>query len=184
MKKKSRKNKNFNKNQKSFYFEDYFETNLKEKNKLKSFISEDRIYILFFFFFCLITIFSIKITSISFQEPKFLYSKKSNDNFLPLRRDITDRNGDLISRNIRSYHAAVKPNLIKDKDKFLLNMKLNFPEISQDWIKKKLLNGKYFYLKKRLSVEEENKIFLLGEKVISNENNAINKFERRTLSKK
>ncbi len=166
MKKKSRKNKNFNKNQKSFYFEDYFETNLKEKNKSKSFISEDRIYILFFFFFCLITIFSIKITSISFQEPKFLYSKKSNDNFLPLRRDITDRNGDLISRNIRSYHAAVKPNLIKDKDKFLLNMKLNFPEISQDWIKKKLLNGKYFYLKKRLSVEEENKIFLLGEKGI------------------
>ena len=166
MKKKSRKNKNFNKNQKSFYFEDYIETNLKQKDRSKSFISEDRIYILFFFFFCLITIFSIKITSISFQEPQFLQGKKNNKNFLPLRRDITDRNGDLISRNIRSYHAAIKPGLIKDKEKFLLNIKLNFPEISQDQLKKKLLNDKYFYLKKRLSAEEENKLFLLGEKGI------------------
>ena len=84
MKKKLRKNKNFHKNQKSFYFEDYIETNLKQKDKSKSFISEDRIYILFFFFFCLITIFSIKITSISFQKPQFLLSKKSDKKFLHL----------------------------------------------------------------------------------------------------
>ena len=51
MKKKLKKNKNFNKNQKSFYFEDYIETNLKQKDRSKSFISEDRIYILFFFLF-------------------------------------------------------------------------------------------------------------------------------------
>ncbi len=166
MKRKSKKNKNFNKNQRSFYFEDYIETNLKQKDMSKSSISEDRIYILFFFFFSLIAIFSIKITSISIQEPQFLQNKKNNTNFLPLRRDITDRNGDLISRNIKSYHAAIKPGLIKDKKKFLLNIKLNFPEISQDQLKKKLSNNKYFYLKKRLTAEEENKLFLLGEKGI------------------
>jgi len=33
MKKKIRKNKNYNKNQKSFYFEDYLETNIKQKKK-------------------------------------------------------------------------------------------------------------------------------------------------------
>ena len=36
MKKKLKKNKNFNKNQKSFYFEDYIETNLKQKDRSKS----------------------------------------------------------------------------------------------------------------------------------------------------
>ncbi len=166
MTRKLKKSKNFNKNQKSFYFEDYIETNLKQKNISRSSISEDRVYILFFFFFCLIVIFSIKITSVSIKEPQFLLNKKNNTNFLPLRRDITDRNGDLISRNIRFHHAAVKPSLIKDKRNFLLNIKLHFPEISQDQLKKKLSNGKYFYLKKRLSAEEENKLFSLGEKGI------------------
>ena len=51
MKKTQKKNKNFNKNQKSFYFEDYIETNLKQKNISKSLISEDRVYLLFFFIF-------------------------------------------------------------------------------------------------------------------------------------
>ena len=52
--KKLKNNKNFNRNQKSFYFEDYLETNQKQKKISKSAISEDRIYILFFFFICLI----------------------------------------------------------------------------------------------------------------------------------
>ena len=50
MKKKSKTNKKININQKSFYFEDYLETNQKQKKFYKSSISEDRIYVLFFFF--------------------------------------------------------------------------------------------------------------------------------------
>ena len=46
MKKKSKINKNFN--QTSFYFEDYFETNKKNKILKKSNNIQDRIYILFF----------------------------------------------------------------------------------------------------------------------------------------
>jgi hypothetical protein len=55
------KKKDLNLNQKSFYFEDYIETNQKTKKIKNSNISQDRIYILFFFFFSLISIFSIKI---------------------------------------------------------------------------------------------------------------------------
>ena len=58
---KKQKNKNFNINQKSFYFEDYLETNQKNKKVKDSNIFQDRIYLLFFLFFSLITIFSIKI---------------------------------------------------------------------------------------------------------------------------
>ena len=49
---------------------------------------------------------------------------------LPIRRDIVDRNGTLISRNINSFHAAVNPKLINNKDNFLLKLRLNFPESS------------------------------------------------------
>jgi len=166
MKKKSRKNKDNNLNQKSFFFEDYFEINQKKKHTSRSSVSEDRIYILFFFFLSLIMIFSIKITIVSIQDPKFLELKKNNLNFLPLRRDIVDRNGELISRNIKTYHAAIKPNLISNKEKFLLNIKLNFPEISQKKLEINLSKNKYFYLKKRLNNEEKNKLWLMGEKGI------------------
>jgi cell division protein FtsI (penicillin-binding protein 3) len=166
MKKKYKKNKHHNINQKSFYFEDYLQTNKEEKNISKSSISEDRIYILFFFFLSLILIFTIKITVLSVQNPELLNTKKNNLNFLPLRRDIVDRNGVIISRNIKSYHAAIKPNLIKDKKKFLLNIKLNIPNININNLKYKLSKNKYFYLKKRITEEEKNTLWSLGEKGI------------------
>ena len=61
MRKKIKRKKKLNINQKSFYFEDYLETTQKSKKLKDSSISQDRIYLLFFLFFCLITIFSIKI---------------------------------------------------------------------------------------------------------------------------
>ena len=148
MKIKSKKNNKININQKSFYFEDYFEGNLKQKRITKDSISNDRIYILFFSFLSLIFILSIKIIFLSIQEPQFSEIKNNSLNFKPLRRDFIDRNGIIISRNIKAYHAAVKPNLIKDKNNFLLNVKINFPNISTQRIKKKLSEKKYFYLKK------------------------------------
>ena len=46
-------------------------------------------------------------------------------NFNPIRNDIIDRNGILLSRNITAYHAAIRPNLIKDKKIFCQN-KISF----------------------------------------------------------
>ena len=138
MKKKQKKNKNFNINQKSFYFEDYLETNQK-KNKIKnSNITQDRVYLLFFLFFSLITIFSIKIVFVSLKSIE-IYNKKNNSFYLtPLRRDIIDRNGTLVSRNVKSFHAAINPNLIKNKENFLINIRLNFPDLPIEQIEKKL----------------------------------------------
>ena len=63
MKKRIKKNKNFNINQKSFYFEDYLETNKKIFSQKNNF-SHDRIYLLFFLFISLILIFSIRIVQV------------------------------------------------------------------------------------------------------------------------
>ena len=76
MKKNQKKNRYFNLKQRSFFFQDYIETNKKKINSNND-ISEDRIYILFFFFFCLVLIFSIKITLVSLQKPKIFTFQKN-----------------------------------------------------------------------------------------------------------
>ena len=166
MKKKQKKNKNLNINQTSFYFEDYLDTNQKIKKNNNSNITQDRIYLLFFLFFSLIVIFSIKITLVSLKSPEIDNPKKFFADFISLRRDIVDRNGILISRNVKSFHAAIKPNLIKNKENFLIKLRLNFPDLPIKQIEQNLSNGKYFYLKKRLNQEDKKKLWSLGEKGI------------------
>jgi cell division protein FtsI (penicillin-binding protein 3) len=166
IKKKHKKIKISNINQTSFYFEDYLETNQKNKKIENSNISQDRIYLLFFLFFSLITIFSIKITFVSLKSPEILNYKNNYSKFILLRRDIVDRNGILISRNVNSFHAAINPKWIKDKENFLLKIRLNFPELPIEKVKMKLAEGKYFYLKKRLDQNDKEKLWKFGEKGI------------------
>ena len=107
---KKNKNKNFiHQNQKSFFFEDFLESSQVQKKTNESKISDDRLYFLFSVFFSLVLIFSISIFSISIKPSSFNEYKNINQSHLKLRRDIVDRNGDLIARNINSYHAAIKP---------------------------------------------------------------------------
>jgi len=165
MKKKKIK-KNFNINQQSFFFEDYLSTNQKFKKEKSSTINDDRVYLLFFSFFSLIFIFSLKIIFISFQNSKYIENTNQKYNLNSLRNDIVDRNGVLLSRNITAYHAAIKPNLIKDKKKFLVKIKLTLPEIDSQDLIKNLNQKKYFYLKKRLTDTQREKLWKLGEKGI------------------
>ena len=164
MKKKRKKNKNIN--QISFYFEDYLETNKKNQVLKKSNNFQDRIYLLFFFFFSLILIFSIKITHISLNKKDIFNRGEQKTQFSLLRRDIVDRNGVIISRNVNTYHAAINPKLIKDKKNFLIKLRLNFPDLSIDQIKIKLEENKYFRIKKRIDQIEKERFWALGEKAI------------------
>jgi cell division protein FtsI (penicillin-binding protein 3) len=164
MKKKSKKNKNSN--QASFYFEDYLETNKKNKILKKSSNFQDRIYLLFFFFFSLILIFSIKITHISLDKKNLFNQEQENSKFSLLRRDIVDRKGVVISRNINTFHAAIDPKQLQDKKNFLLKLRLSFPKLSIDEIEKKLNQNKYFRIKKRINQIEKEKFWALGEKSI------------------
>jgi cell division protein FtsI (penicillin-binding protein 3) len=161
-----KKSKNNNINQTSFYFEDYLETNKKNKNIKKSKNFQDRFYLLFFLFFSLILIFSIKISHISISKSDNFNLKEQAPKFIKLRRDIVDRNGVIISRNINTFHAAIDPKLVKDKKKFLIKLRLHFPELPIDKILSKLDKGKYFRIKKRIDQYEKEKFWSLGEKAI------------------
>ncbi len=164
MKKKQKKIKNSN--QASFYFEDYLETNKRNKFLKKTNNLQDRIYLLFFFFLSLIFIFCLKIVHISLSKSSISNLDSSTSKFVLNRRDIIDRNGILISRNINSYHAAIVPRLVKDKINLILKLRLNFPELNIAEIEDNFKKNKYFYLKKRIDQNDREKLWALGEKGI------------------
>ena len=121
-------------------------------------------YLLFFCFFSLIFIFSLKIIFISFKSFNYVAVNNAKQKYSMLRNDIVDRNGILLSRNIKAYHVAIKPSLIKDKKKFLVLIKLILPEVDVKVLEKQINKKKYFYLKKRISYDQREKLWRLGEK--------------------
>ncbi len=151
------------KEKKSYYFEEYNQYS-KDNFEKKFNVSLDRIYLLFFIFFTLIFIFAIKIITISLQDSAGKKISSNFSNFKLLRNDILDRHGVLIARNIKVYHVAIKPGLIKDKKKFILKLKILYPEINIKLIKKNIDKNKYFYFKKNITEEERLKLWSLGEK--------------------
>ena len=159
MKRKNRKN-----NQKSFFFEDYKESEIiDEINSKRIKISLNRVTFLFFVFFSLILVSSTKIIYLSLSQDKKILIQKNKKDFEILRSDITDRDGTIIARNIIVYRAGIRPQFIKNKDKFLIKLRLIFPEINFKEVKKKLNENKFFYLgKKRFSEEEKDKLWSLG----------------------
>ena len=161
-----KKNKKIRK--KSFFFQDYKESEIvinSIKNNLIK-ISLNRTAFLFFIFISLISIFSLKIIYLSLSQEKNYYHLNTNFHFKKERGDIIDRNGVLIARNIDIYDAAVIPKLVKDEKKLLINLKLSIPEIDINSIKRNINKNKYFYIKRRLTEEEYTKLWLLGDKAI------------------
>ena len=70
----------------------------------------------------------------------------------------------MISRNIKSFHAAINPKLVNDKDSLIIKLRLDFPELNIKEIKKKLNAGKYFYLKNVLIKLIKKKFWSLEKK--------------------
>ena len=159
-------NKQFKK--KGFYFKDYTESDITVNNKDTKLVkvSLNRITFLSFIFFSLILIFSIKIIYLSLSPDKNFFLENINQDFVKERRDIVDRNGIIIARNIGIYSAGIRPQLVKDKGKLLLNLRLILPELESNKIKNKLNHNKFFYLKRRLTEEEKTNLWLLGNKAI------------------
>ena len=112
------------------------------------------------------------------------YQKNSiylNSKFEPFRNDIVDINGVPIARNIEVFHAAIKPNLIKNKKNFLLKLRILYPEINLKVLNTNIKKNKYFYLKKNISKEEYYKLWSLGEKGILFERTQTRIYPHRNL---
>jgi len=155
---------------KSFYFEDYDESELTDSSKIYSIIkiSLSRVTFLFLIFISVILIFSIKITYLSLSSEKNFYNNSSNKKFISERRNIIDRNGSVLATNVNLYDVGVRPQLLKQKDKKNLLIKLGilFPELNLNKIKKKLNKNDFFWIGKRLTPKAKDQFWLIGNKAL------------------
>ena len=139
-----------------------------KKNKSNLNITFNRIAFIFFIFLIICIIYSIKVLYLGSLNSKIdtnvTYPIKSN-----YRADIIDNSGNFLVKSVRTIDIGIHPNLVIDKKKLLINLKLIFPNKNFTKIKKNLYGKKYFYLEKKISQEKYEKIRLLGEKSIEAE---------------
>ncbi len=129
--------------------------------------SFNRSAFIFFIFVLISLIFSIKIFyygSISDVRINNIEIKRGD-----FRSDILDRNKNFIAKTVLTQNVGINPNKVKDKKKFLLKLKLIFPEKNFNKIENNLAKKKFFYLEKKISAENYDKIKLLGEKAFEYE---------------
>ena len=170
-------------NKKSFIFRDYLESEItynNNENKLVK-VSDNRVAILSFIFLSLMVIFSIKIIYLSLFPEKNLTFEELNHNFKKKRADIVDRNGTILARSIDIYSAGIRPKLVSDKKKLLINLKLIFSNLDEKNIKNKLEKNKFFYNKKRLTENEKTKLWLIGNKAIIFEKKQLRIYPQQSL---
>ena len=108
-----------------------------KENKSNLNISFNRIAFIFFIFLMIVTIYSIKVFYLGSLNSKILeneiYSAKKN-----YRADILDSKGNFIAKTVNTLIVGIRPNLIIDEKKLLINLKLIFPEKDFTNIKKKI----------------------------------------------
>ena len=152
---------------KSFYFEDYTESELTDNNKFNLVkISLNRVTFLSFVFFSLLLIFSIKIIYLSLSSEKSFYSNNLKKEFVKKRRDIVDRHGSVLATNVILYDVGVRPQLLKEKEKknLLIKLGLLFPKLDLNKIRNKLNKKDFFSIGKRLTPITKDQFWLMGNK--------------------
>ena len=128
------------------------------ENKSGLNISFERIAFIFFVFFIIAIIFSLKVIFLSQKnknEVKKLYKK---DNF---RSSIIDKDGNILAKTVPIKNIGINPNLVINKEKLLISLKMIFPKKN---FKEKIYGDKFFYVKKKISPRKLDQILLLGDK--------------------
>jgi len=153
---------------KSFYFEDYTESELYDENKFSDNIkiSLNRVAFLFFIFVSLMLIFTIKLTYLSLSPDKNINTNTTKKNILKIRRNIVDREGSILATNVNLYDVGVRPKLLSEFEKknLIIKLTLLFPEMDLKKFKKRLKKDKFFWIGKRLTPREKDQFWLMGNK--------------------
>ena len=131
-------------------------------SKQKFDINLNRVAFIFLVIFFFIILY---LTRLIYLSSKTLPNNSYKTNIIN-RADITDRNGNYISKSVYTFNLGIDPKLVKDKKKWLLKLKYTFPDKDFNEIKKKIDGKKFFYIEKKLIPEKYQQVKLLGEKSI------------------
>tara|TARA_Y100001970_G_scaffold290309_1_gene423649 strand:+ start:2145 stop:3812 length:1668 start_codon:yes stop_codon:yes gene_type:complete len=126
----------------------------------------NRVAFVFFIFLIVALVFSLKSTYFGFLE---INNKKIRIHKKDYRASIVDRNGNILAKTVNTINVGINPNLVIDKKKLLLNLKIIFPNKNFENFEKKFIKKKFFYLEKQISQEKLEQLILLGDKSIITE---------------
>ena len=162
--------------------EDYKNNFDYKKNDTNLNIEFNRVAFIFFFFFIIYLIYTIHLIHLG--------SRKSNvemKNILPTfsnklyRADIIDIDGNYLAKTVKSIDICIKTSDIIDKKKLLLSLNIIFPNKDFKKIKKQIDTKKFFWLEKKVSEENYEKLMKLGDKSIKPEEKILRIYPKKNL---
>ena len=151
-----------------------------KKSKTNLNIEFNRIAFIFFLFLVISIIYSVQLLHLGSLKKKIssikpLITKKN------YRADIVDRNGNYLVKTVSSIDIGINPVEVIDKKKLLINLQLIFPNKNYIKIAKKLEKNKYFYLEKKITADNYEKIMMLGDKSIKSEEKLTRIYPQKNL---
>ena len=162
--------------------EDYKNNFDYKKNDTNLNIQFNRVAFIFFFFFIIYLIYTIHLIHLGSRKSNL---KMSND--LPLsanklyRADIIDINGNYLAKTVKSIDIGIKTSDIIDRKKLLLSLNIIFPNKDFKKIKKQIDTKKFFWLEKKVSEEDYEKLMKLGDNSIKPEEKVLRIYPQKNL---
>ena len=171
-----------NKNDKRIILENENSDFIFQKNKSNLNVNFNRISFIFFVFFIICIIYSIHLIHLGSRQIKA--ENNGEIKFLKnnlYRADIVDINHKYLVKTVNSIDIGISPTKIIDEKKLLINLRYIFPDKDFDEIKKRIDKGKFFYLEKKISDENYEKLMKLGDKSIEPRDNLIRVYPQKNL---
>ena len=162
--------------------EDYKNNFVYKKNTTNLNIKFNRIAFIFFVFFCIYIIYAIHLIHLGSRKAKIekndnisLYSDKL------FRADIVDINNNYLAKSVKSIDIGIKTSDIIDKKKLLLSLKIIFPNKDFNKVKDQINLKKFFWLEKKVSEANYEKLMKLGDKSIVAEEKVLRMYPQKNL---
>ena len=162
--------------------EDYKNDFIYKKNEKNLDIQFNRVAFIFFVFFIIYLIYTIHLIHLGSRKSKIDKIENisvSSDKLY--RADITDINGNYLAKTVKSIDIGIKTSDVINKKKLLLSLNIIFPNKNFDKIKKQLETKKFFWLEKKISEENYEKVMKLGDKSIMPEEKVLRIYPQKNL---
>ena len=162
--------------------EDYKDGFIYKKNETNLNIQFNRVAFIFFVFFIIYLIYTIHLIHLGSRKSKIdIVDNISVVSDKLYRADIIDINGNYLAKTVKSIDVGIKTSDVIDKKKLLLSLNIIFPNKDFRKIKKKFDTKKFFWLEKKISEENYEKIMKLGDKSIIPEERVLRVYPQKNL---
>ncbi len=152
-----------------------------QKKKTRLNIQFNRVAFIFFIFFIIYTIYSIHLIKLGTRYSKVEKTNTTLINERLYRADIMDTNGYYLAKTVNSIDIGLKTSDVINQKKLLLSLNLIFPNKDFDEIEKKMDQKKFFYIEKKVSEENYEKLMKLGDKSLKPEEKVLRIYPQKNL---